>query len=263
MTILLSISNVTYLKSGLAIAILIALSVLLTRFLKRCKSCGQWNSLYEADRVFDEYKWRKKIYRTTHRDSKGRVTGTTEREGREKYRIDRVTIECRNCNYNYTQRYEEGKSIGDSGVSLFVFGIIVIGIYLLGCYLGSDRISKKQVDVDNVHETSNKPSQHISSAANRVKDSVNTELNDGDKIKEVIVEPENQVTSLDTQKQNENSTATEVLANPVSDQITDQTPEEVRIEIAKKMLDNGMSLREVADSTFLTIRQVRKIRRSL
>ena len=268
LSILLSaVSKFDWVQIGLAVALLLVVSVIWRRFLKRCSSCGKWNALYESDRVFDEYKWRKKIYKTTHKDSKGRVTGTTEREGRERYRMDKVTIECRNCDSAYTRRYEEGKHIGDGGISLFVTGLIIIGIYSFIGHVGSAKPNQNNSSTTNEqlkNNNTNKPDPppKINRSVNDIDSSPRHQESASPDSNSIVAKtvtipkeaPQITKESIDREES--------PLRNVTSEQnITEETPENIRVELAKSMLERGKSVDEVEDSTYLTKRQIRKIRR--
>lgn len=108
------------------IIVSIFLSIKWMHYRKRCRECGKWNSLIQVDNNFLRNGRRKKIFKTTHKDSRGRVSGTSEREGVEIYPIYLVTFQCKYCETRHREEFAEGRSILQEGITFFVVCLLII-----------------------------------------------------------------------------------------------------------------------------------------
>ena len=245
------------------------------RFSKRCPSCHNWNTLKKINREFLAYDTIQstKIMKETKYSPTGRIINTVEKEVpvQRNVPIYKVTYKCKNCGQQVPRTERGGKFLREAGI------LIIILIILIGAF--SSNKNKSENGNKNVISNQN---NSIDTLSNYSKTKV-SKVNDNSAKKSSIGDAKSENSNLSSkassngdaesgnsvsaQKELENESPNEKLNNAqvISKQtvITTESPEYLKRELAFEMLKRGKDVDEIADSTYLSKSQIRKLRRNI
>lgn len=240
----------------------IFLSIAWFGFRRMCPNCHRWNGLKRINSAHerDETRYRTETKSTTKKDKYGRITGSYEKQESVPYNVSyyKVTFRCKSCNQQVQRTIRNGKYLKESAI-VFILSLILLFIAF-----------KPNVDFTNPVNTNSAKSQNNTpqTITNNSQDKI-TGTKDLPTKKKIPVDSKPETKS----KPIENDIKIEVQTKEVQEEnqksvqekliISQETPEYVKMELATKMLAHGKRVDEIADSTFLTKKEIRKLKRNL
>ena len=240
-------------------------------FRKMCPICHRWNGLKkiysEHDRT--ETRHRTETRRETLIDSHNRVKGYKDKQVDVPYNVvfNRVTFKCsnKNCNERVQLTMINGKYIKEAGMAFILTFIILFGAF---------RPNKNKNVITNQNNVADTLSNYSKTNVQKINVSPAKKSSNGNAKTE-----NSDLTSLassngDTKSGNNASQQKEVKMEIPNEKpndvqvsikrtfITAESPESLKRELAFEMLKRGKNVDEIADSTFLSKSQIRKLRRN-
>lgn len=217
-----------------------------------CPSCYRWNGLKiinnEHQRTETRYKTQTKT--EVENDSRG-FTVSTEKPFQKAYTVNfyTVTFECSHCHRKTQRILRNGKYLKESGIILLVCLALVYSAF-----------NNKEVD---------KPNQNSNAF---VADSTSFDSNRNDRVinetsesynEPNVPEPQKADVTIEKTKDESLISDNEKVLEKVSVIITKESPEDLKTQLAKELLKQGLSIKIIADSTFLSKGKIRKLKRTL
>jgi hypothetical protein len=214
-----------------------------------------------ADRKFlgssTEHSWQ--TVKDIHRDKRGTETGTTERQIQVSHNINyyEVTYRCKdkNCPGERSKKIRSRERFFNDALGVFLLCIVLL-------YSVVDSNRNKTVNaIQDDNRNQNNIVEPLSPQSN-INQSKPKELSN----KKSLKEDENSTKTSPSQTNSENITSNDnsnnvqVISKKIV--ITEETPEYIRRGLAIEMLNRGKEIDEIADSTYLTKREIRKLRRN-
>jgi ribosomal protein L44E len=218
-----------------------------------CPSCNRWNGLQiiKSEHQRTETRYKTKTITEVQKDEYGRVTGSTEKPVQIAVPVNfyTVTFECSHCHHKTQRILRNGKYLKESGIILLVCLALVYSAF-----------NNKEVDKPNQNSNEIVPvSTSYDSNQNEREISGSSENYSEPKV------PESKKADVKVEiTKNENSIPdNEIVVEKTSVIITKDSPEDLKIQLAKDLLNQGLSIKIIADSSFLSRAKIRKLKRTL
>ena len=237
---------------------------------KTCPYCHRWNGLkrINSDYARTETKYRTENVTITKKDQYGRITGTFEKQESVPYSVSyyKVTYRCKRCNREIQRTIRNGKYLKEAAILFIVCLIILFKVFNPETHKIAAKKKdglKSQNNIDNYLKNNSNPSDLS------IKE-IPSKKNSPNKSQPQTLSETNEKTTNVVSSQKESSENTSIDIKQIDKQvlnkqiiITEETPDYLKRELALKMLTEGKSIHEIADSTFLAKKEIRKIKRSI
>lgn len=237
-------------------------------FRKMCPYCHRWNGLKKinSDHERDETRYKTKTISTTIKDKYGRVTGTNEKQESVPYNVSyyKVTFRCKSCNQQVQRTMRNGKYLKEAAV-VFILSLILLFIAFKPNvdFMESDYTNSVKNQNNTVKTLTNTTRKKNSVTKDIPKKSeITVDLKPATKSKPIENDTKSEVQQNELQKENINVNQKSIQETQ-KQIITQETPENIKMELATKMLSRGKSINVIADSTFLNKKEIRKLKRNL
>ncbi len=220
---------------------------------KICPSCKKWNGLQtiSSEHQRTETRYRTQTETIVHKDSSGRVTGTTEKPIQKAYNVNfyTITFECSHCHHKTQRILRNGKYLKESGI------IFLVCLALIYSSFNKNEADKNIQNSDmKVTESTSDVSGYSDEDITKSTDNYGvTKVPDSEKVDEIV----------DSSKNDESTTNNEIVMGESSFVITKDSPDDLKVQLAKDLLKQGLSIKIIADSSFLSRAKIRKLKRTL
>jgi len=247
-------------------------------FRKMCPICHRWNGL---KKIYSEHERTETRHRTETRketltDRQGRVKGYKDYKVDVPYNVvyNKVTFKCsnKNCNERVQLTMRNGKYEKEAG---FVFILTLILIFSAFSPNKEKSVKDNNNVISNQYNTVDTLSNYSKTNVSKVNDYSSKKSSNGD------AKPENSNLSSkassngDAEFENSASQPKELVIESPTEKpnnaqvsskqtvITAESPEYLKRELAFEMLKRRKDVEEIADSTYLSKSQIRKLRRNI
>lgn len=235
---------------------------------KMCPNCHRWNGLkrISSDHERTDTRYRTETVTTTKKDKYGKITGSFEKQESVPYNVSfyKVTFKCKSCNQQVQRTMRNGRYLQEAAV------VLILSLFLLFFAFKPNIDNTEPVNTNSVKnsnntvETFDKKSQekdlNTKDVQTKAKITVNTKPETTSKTIENVQKNESQKNELEKGNINENQKSAQVIQKQI---ITQETPEYIKKGLAITMLSQGKNIDEIADSTFLAKKEIRKLKRNL
>lgn len=224
----------------------VIISVLWYGLRRTCRSC---HSFFGLKKIGEEHhrsetRYRSETKTTVYKNRHGQKTGTKETQESVPYQVHyyKVTYRCSKCGNQFQRVERSGRHLKEAG------GLFFIVVLVIGGIVGKENKKNQQDDSQTTPVQQEQVEQ------------TNTETK-----QDVYNSEENKVesTNLDTvQNQTVEESTSENISNEpviVANQVTRESSQMVKIQLAKEMIGRGKSIDEIADSTYLPKKKIKSL----
>ncbi len=238
-------------------------------FRKMCPNCHRWNGLkrINSDHERDETRYRTETVSTTKKNEYGRVTGTFEKQESVPYNVSfyKVTYRCKSCKQQIQRTMRNGKYLKEA-VILFIICLIIFFIAF------NPEINSIEPNIENSPKNQNSINNDLQNSPNPKDSKISKIPSKTASLKKSQPQPlpnthekptniESSQKELGNARNNEKQSEEQAISKQII--ITEETPNNFKRELAIKMLTQGKKINEIADSTFLTKKEIRKLKRTI
>ena len=220
---------------------------------KMCFKCFRWNGLKILRNEHSHYetRYRTKEHRTTIRDKHQNIIGYKDEPVQESYTVNynQVTFGCSKCHQQIQRTLRP-----------FQYIIETVVVFII-CYaiLFNEIHPKKQKSKSNNNTEINSTNESNQSTSDQ--SSAKNNLNKKSKQQNQIISVDKDNSSNQSSMNNDTSTNSKIDKNSIVDETN--IPNDLNIKHAIGMLKRDKSVRDIMDSTNLSRKEIRQLRRQL
>ncbi|MEI6556375.1 MAG: hypothetical protein WCL70_12365 [Paludibacter sp.] len=228
----------------------VIISVLWYGFRKMCSSC---HTLFSLKKVGEEHHRSETRYRTeTHKDVEkdrsGNIIKTIEKKVQVPYEVHfyNVTYRCSKCGYQFQRVERSGKHLKEAG------GLFLIVVLVIGGIVGKENKKNQQdetqttpVQQEQVEQSNTEPKQNVYNTDQNSEKSINTDTVGARSVQDVSTDNNIKEPAIST------------------NQVTRESSQMLKIQLAKEMIGRGKSEDEIADSTYLPRNKIKSLMQSV